>query len=82
MAWIRTIEADEASPELSRLYAQVEDPETGQLDNVMKIHSLHPEGLAAHFSVYSSSMAGTKTLRRVERELIAVVVSGLNQCHY
>ena len=29
-----------------------------------------------------SAMAGTRTLRKVERELIALVVSEINGCHY
>jgi AhpD family alkylhydroperoxidase len=27
-------------------------------------------------------MKSTRTLRKVEREMIAVVVSGINECHY
>ena len=36
----------------------------------------------AHYVLYRQAMAGTKTLRKVEREMIAVVVSKLNDCHY
>ena len=48
----------------------------------MSIHSLNPRGLAAHDAVYRSAMAGTRSLRKVERELVALVVSVENDCHY
>ena len=48
----------------------------------MAVHSLNPRGLAAHDAVYRSAMAGTRNLRKVERELIALVVSLENECHY
>ena len=48
----------------------------------MAVHSLNPRGLAAHDALYRSAMAGTGSLRKVERELIALVVSRENDCHY
>ena len=82
MAWIHTIHEDDAAGELKKLYESVVDPKTGRVDNVMKIHSLHPEGLNAHFAVYRAAMSGTATLPRADREMIAVVVSKINDCHY
>ena len=82
MAWIHTIHEDDARGELKKLYERVVDPGTGRVDNVMKIHSLHPEGLNAHFAVYRAAMNGTGTLPRADREMIAVVVSKINACHY
>jgi len=82
MSWIRTIPAAEADERLAALYARVVDPETGQLDHVMQVHSLHPEGLAAHDALYRAVMRGTKTFRKVDRELVALVVSQANACHY
>jgi len=67
---------------LSDQYAVVVDKEYGQVDNIMAIHSLNPAGLAAHNALYISAMTGTKTLRKVERELIAFAVSLENHCHY
>lgn len=82
MAWIRTVDLEDADGRLRDLYAQVVDPRTGQLDNVMKIHSLHPKGLEAHFAVYWASMSPTPGLSVADRETIAVVVSKINGCHY
>lgn len=82
MTWIDTVAPGDADAELAELYAQVADPNTGQLDNIMRVHSLHPRGLAAHKAVYSAVMRPTPTLRRAEREMIALIVSQINQCHY
>lgn len=82
MAWIETIPTKDADSTLATLYAQVVDPANGQLDHIMQIHSLHPAGLAAHFALYQACMRGTKTLRKVDRELVALVVSRQNECHY
>ena len=82
MAWIRTIDEKDAGGSLAELYRKMTDPESGRVDNVLKIHSLHPEGLRAHWDLYIAAMKGTKTLRKVDRELIALVVSGINRCHY
>lgn len=82
MAWIRTISEDDADPELGSLYDEMLDPASGRVDNIMTIHSLHPKGLLGHHVLYTAVMASTRTLRKVEREMIALVVSRINDCHY
>lgn len=84
MAHIATVPDEDWSDDsaLSELYEQVVDPLYGRVDNIMSIHSLNPRGLAAHQGLYSSAMSGTASLRKVERELIALVVSLENHCHY
>jgi len=82
MAWIRTIPEDEADPELRSMYEGMVDPASRRVDHILTIHSLHPAGLAGHHSLYSAVMASTRTLRKAEREMIALVVSGINHCHY
>lgn len=82
MAWIETIREDEWAGALADLYPRVADTQHGRVDNIMQIHALNPVGMAAHDALYRSAMAGTATLRKVDRELIALVVSSLNQCEY
>ncbi len=82
MAWITTIPEDDWDGELAALRPRVTDPTTGRVDHIMAIHSLDPAGLAAHDALYRAAMTGTRTLRKVERELIAFVVSQTNGCHY
>jgi len=68
--------------DLASLYEQVVDPTFGRVDNIIAVHSLNPQGLAAHQQLYVSAMTSTASLRKVERELVALVVSLENHCHY
>jgi alkylhydroperoxidase family enzyme len=83
-AWIKTVpQADwNKDASLSSLLEKVKDQENGHVDNIMAVHSINPKSLEAHNAVYSSAMSGTASLRKVERELIAFVVSLENHCHY
>lgn len=81
-AWIKTIPEGAWGGPLSDLRAPSSDPETGKVDHVLLVHSLHPAGLSGHLGVYRAAMSGTPGLRKVDRELVALVVSRLNGCHY
>jgi alkylhydroperoxidase family enzyme len=81
-AWIEMIPETEATGELAELYARHEDPRHGVVDNILKIHSLKPRTLRDHGNLYRTTMYGPSELSRIEREMIAVVVSSLNDCHY
>ena len=82
MARIEVIPDDAWDGPLGELYPRVVDPAYGRVDNILAVHSLNPRGMAAHQDLYESAMAGTATLRKVEREIIALVVSLKNDCHY
>ena len=71
MAWIRTVPDADADKELAKLFDEGRAPETGQLDHILRIHSLNPAGLSAHLQLYAAVMRGSQSLRKVERELIA-----------
>lgn len=75
------IPEDEAEGELAELYRTLRAPRGG-VDNILKIHSLNPPSLAAHFELYRTVIRGRSGLSRAEREMIAVVVSAANRCHY
>lgn len=81
MAWIRTIPEDEAEGRLAELYGRYCEPDGG-VDNILKIHSLDPRSMEVHYELYKHLMRSTPELRKVRREMIAVVVSALNACHY
>jgi len=81
MAWIRTIDESEAEGRLAELYSRLTEP-WGGVDNILKIHSLNPPSLAGHFEFYRTLMRGRSPLTRTQREMVAVVVSATNQCHY
>ena len=81
-AWIEVISEQDAEGLLQELYEQERDRRTGSVDNIMKVHSLHPETLRAHADLYHTVMHAPSGLTRAEREMIAVVVSAINGCHY
>ncbi len=70
-----------ADGRLAELYAKLVEP-WGGVDNILKIHSLNPPSLAGHFELYRTLMRGRSGLSRAEREMIGVVVSAANHCHY
>ena len=82
MTRIKVIPDDSWEGALGELHRRVVDPVYGRVDNILAVHSLNPRGMAAHQALYESAMAGTATLRKVEREIIALVVSLQNDCHY
>ncbi len=82
MSWIDVIDDSEWDGDLDALHKRVVDPKSGRVDHIMGIHSLNPRSLDAHDTLYRSAMRGTATLRKVDRELIALVVSSINECHY
>lgn len=81
-AWIEIIPDEEWDGPLADLAPALIDREWQRIDNIMAVHSLNPKALAAHNALYTSAMSGTATLRKVEREMIALVVSLENHCHY
>lgn len=82
MAWIDTTVIPEHAASLASLYAGARDSDTGEVDNILTIHALHPRGLRAHLALYQAVMAPSKGLPKAEREMIAVVVSAANGCRY
>ena len=81
MAWIRMIDHNDADDYLRSLYKRVGSPFDG-VDNILKIHSLNPRSLEDHYTLYKNLMKGKSTLTRLQREMIALVVSAANNCHY
>lgn len=81
MAWIKMIYEGEAEGKLKEMYEKLIEP-WGGVDNIMKIHSLNPPSLTGHYELYKTLMHRRSDLTRVQREMIAVVVSALNRCEY
>jgi alkylhydroperoxidase family enzyme len=81
MAWIEVIPEDDAKGALKEAYEQMQEP-WGGVDNILKIHSLNLPSMLAHNELYKVVMRGDSQLSRVQREMIAVVVSAVNRCHY
>lgn len=81
-AWIETVNEADAEGEVAEAYAVCGDRKTGQVDHIMKVHSLHPQSMLDHEQLYRTLMYGASPLKRAQREMIATVVSALNHCQY
>ncbi len=82
MPWIEAPHEDQWAGELAELKDRVLDPTWKRVDWVLRIHALDAGSMNAHDVLYRQAMRSTKTLRKVEREMVAVVVSQINECHY
>ena len=81
MPHIRLIDEEEATGELKREY-DAAIGRAGKVFNIVKSMSLNPRVLGASMGLYKAIMFGPSELSRAERELLAVVVSCANDCHY
>jgi uncharacterized peroxidase-related enzyme len=81
MSWIRIIPSHEADPALRQAYDSVQQ-RRGSVANILAVHSVHPEVMLAHVSLYEEIMFSRTELTRAERETIAVAVSRANDCFY
>ncbi|RMD95282.1 MAG: peroxidase [Calditrichaeota bacterium] len=81
MAWIRTISEEEATDSVKKQY-EAAIRRAGRVFNIVKISSLKPEIMRTFIDLYIKLMHGPSGLSRAQREMIAVVVSTLNHCHY
>ena len=81
MAYLRLIEVDQATGEL-RVEYDAAVGRAGKVFNIVKAMSLRPPVLREAMGLYKAVMFGRCELSRVERELLAVVVSSANDCHY
>lgn len=77
-ARIEMLEYEEADAKMKELY----DRFGGQMANILKVHSLNPKSLEAHYGYYRVIMFGKSPLPRRLREMIATVVSSTNECFY
>lgn len=81
MAWIRMVEPNEASGALKREYDQAVR-RAGRVFNILKVQSLNPATLSASMGLYAAAVHGGSGLSRMEREMLATVVSSANRCFY
>lgn len=81
MAWIKIIDETEAEGPLRREY-KAALRRAGKIYNIVKISSLKPEVLRTSMAFYSALMQAPAKLSRAQREMVAVVVSRANDCHY
>ena len=81
MPHVRLIDVDEATGALKTEYDAAVG-RAGKVFNIVKAMSLRPGVLKRSIELYKGIMHGPSGLSRQERELLAVVVSRANDCHY
>jgi uncharacterized peroxidase-related enzyme len=65
-----------------RKYFAICDEKIGFVPNVLAAYSFHQTKLRAFIGMYNDLMLGESPLTKLEREMIAVVVSAANRCFY
>ena len=81
-AWIRLIQVAESSGYLRQLYERIKGPQ-GQVDNVMKAHSLRPHTMEGHLTLYKTVMHHEgNALPGWLLEAMAVYTGLCNDCTY
>ena len=81
MAYIGMIEPGAAEGVLAEVYGQAER-RAGQVFEILKVMSQSPGALKVSMEMYMAVMFGKSDLSRGQREMLAVVVSAANHCHY
>ncbi len=81
MAFIKYIKYEDASDKLKKLYEQFGGPSKTPA-NVVRIAGPNPDAMDAHLQFYRAVMSTNSAITRDQQEMIAVVVSSINQCHY
>jgi uncharacterized peroxidase-related enzyme len=76
------------SPSVARLpadlrqYFELCEEKIGFIPNVLKAYSFDTDKLRAFIAFYNDLMLADSPLSKLEREMIAVVVSSVNRCYY
>ncbi|WP_440996238.1 peroxidase-related enzyme [Arhodomonas sp. SL1] len=71
-----------AMDEDMRRYFEVCEEKLGMVPNVLRAYSFDQAKLRNFVNAYNELMLGDSGLSKLEREMIAVVVSSINRCYY
>lgn len=69
-------------PEATQKYFDICLDKLGMIPNVLKAHAFDIEKLNAFTALYNDLMLADSGLTKLEREMVAVVVSATNHCYY
>ncbi|MCX8225154.1 MAG: peroxidase-related enzyme [Sulfitobacter sp.] len=69
-------------PEATQKYFDVCQEKLGMIPNVLQTYAFDIEKLNSFTAMYNDLMLGASNLSKLEREMIAVVVSSVNKCYY
>lgn len=69
-------------PEKTQKYFDICEEKIGFVPNVLKAYAFDIDKLDAFTAMYNDLMLADSGLSKLEREMIAVVVSSINKCYY
>ena len=81
MAWIAQIDESDATGRLGRLYEAARQRE-GDVANIIKVMSRDARSVEQSMAFYIALMKSPNALDAARRELLATVVSNVNDCYY
>jgi len=81
MAWIEQVPVDEATGALKEEFEKAHE-RAGRVWNILHVMSINPGTLSASMDLYGAIMHAESPLSRVQREMIATVVSAELACGY
>ena len=74
--------SEEPLNDSQKRYLEVCDEKLGFIPNVLTAYAWHSTKFDAFTRMYNDLMLGASNLTKLEREMIAVVVSSANHCYY
>ncbi len=81
MAYIETVNPQDAEGIVKQEYENG-IRRSGRVFNILKIMSRSPQALKSSMRMYLTIMYGESQLSRAQREMLATVVSQMNNCFY
>lgn len=81
LSWLELPAEEDAPGDVRALWAKPLE-KLGFIPNVLRVFALRPRHLVAWWNYYDELMRGDSGLTKAQREMIAVVVSATNRCHY
>jgi len=81
MPWIKQVPVEEATGLLKKQFDSALK-RAGRVWHIVHIMSINPRMMRDSIVFYVTAMMGESPLSRVQREMLAVVVSCENNCHY
>jgi uncharacterized peroxidase-related enzyme len=81
LCWLNLPSEGDMPAEVKELWAKPLE-KLGFVPNVLRVYAIRPRHLGLWNAFYDDLMRGESGLTKAQREMIAVVVSTTNRCHY
>ena len=81
IARLRLPDQNRVEDDIKQYFSKCEE-KLGLVPNVLRAYTIRPEKLRNFISLYNEVMLGDSGLTKLDREMIAAVVSSCNRCYY